>query len=650
MASPCMAEFLERRMMLAVAPAGPEFRVNTYTTNNQAYPATAMDADGDFVVVWQSTGQDQATGTNDGVYGQRFGADGAPRGTEFRVNTTVLGNQMRPQVAMDPLGNFVVVWESPDVSGPGIFAQRYNAAGVAQGGEFRVNTTTAQPQTYPAVAMGGDVGFVVTWTSYSQDLPNTDGVYAQRFTPDGTPAGPEFRVNTETASLQRFPTIGMSLAGDFVIAWSSDLQDPDNSTGIYAQRFDNAGVKRGGEFRVNTYTVGDQFEPSAAMDADGDFVVTWHGLEVGGNYGVFARRFDSGGAAQGVEFKVSTTVPGFQRNTAVAMDAVGDFVISWQDEHSGPTPGFNSVMARRFTSDGAAVTGEFLVNTADVGHHRLPAAAMDADGDFVIAWAGFGQDPGDTGNQSGVYAQRYAAPHAPRVTQVYVRSQNWPESFLNYLQAQGLGSNPYGFAVGGGAGQLADLPWTNLDLISVRFDSEVTVGLAHIAVRGVNVPSYGVNALSNDLGSHTATFRLTQQVAADKLVLDLTGVTGGGMALDGEWASGGTFPSGDGTPGGNFRFRMDVLPGNVNGTGSVLADDFSAVKARFFRSTSNPGSGATAYTVFHDVDGSGAILADDFSGVKARFFSSLPGPEPLAFAPAMFASARRVPVTRGLFS
>ena len=167
------AEFLERRVMLAVLPAGPEFRVNTYTPTNQAYPATAMDADGDFVVVWQSNGQDQPSGTNEGVYGQRYGADGAVRGGEFQVNTTVLSNQMRPQVSMDPIGNFVVVWESPDASGIGIFGRRYNAAGVPQGGEFLVNTTIAQPQTYPAVAMGGDVGFVVTWVSSTRTPAST---------------------------------------------------------------------------------------------------------------------------------------------------------------------------------------------------------------------------------------------------------------------------------------------------------------------------------------------------------------------------------------------------------------------------------------------------------------------------------------------
>ncbi len=35
-------------------PAGAEFQVNTYTTDQQEDPAVAVDADGDFVVVWHS--------------------------------------------------------------------------------------------------------------------------------------------------------------------------------------------------------------------------------------------------------------------------------------------------------------------------------------------------------------------------------------------------------------------------------------------------------------------------------------------------------------------------------------------------------------------------------------------------------------------
>ena len=60
----------------------------------------------------------------------------------------------------------------------------------------------------------------------------------------------------------------------------------------------------------------------------------------------------------------------------------------------------------------------------------------------------------------------------------------------------------------------------------------------------------------------------------------------------------------------------------------MLANDFSEVKRKFFASTSNPGTGPGAYSVFHEVNGSGSILANDFSAVKSRFFNTLPSPEP----------------------
>jgi hypothetical protein len=89
-------------------------------------------------------------------------------------------------------------------------------------------------------------------------------------------------------------------------------------------------------------------------------------------------------------------------------------------------------------------------------------------------------------------------------------------------------------------------------------------------------------------------------------------------------------PGGTGLEGGDFRFGFNVLPGDVNHSGTVLADDFSAVKKKFFASTTAPGTGEAAYNVFYDVDGSGSILADDFSEVKKRFFSKLPDGQPTA--------------------
>ena len=54
---------------------------------------------------------------------------------------------------MDAAGNFVVTWSSKDQDGDnwGVYAQRYNAAGVAQGGEFLVNVTTTKEQMHSSV-------------------------------------------------------------------------------------------------------------------------------------------------------------------------------------------------------------------------------------------------------------------------------------------------------------------------------------------------------------------------------------------------------------------------------------------------------------------------------------------------------------------
>ena len=101
---------------------------------------------------------------------------------------------------------------------------------------------------------------------------------------------------------------------------------------------------------------------------------------------------------------------------------------------------------------------------------------------------------------------------------------------------------------------------------------------------------------------------------------------------------------GDGTPGGDFRYELRVLQGDVDQGGSVLANDFSEVKQKFFSTAASPGSGAGGYSVFHDVDGSGDILAADFSAVKRRFFTQLPPPPTASewFPRARPADARRV--------
>jgi hypothetical protein len=381
----------------APVKAGIEFQVNTHTSSYQYNSSIAMDSDGDFVVVWQSY-QD---GGGYGIYAQRYNAAGAFQGSEFLVNTYTTSNQENPSVAMDSDGNFVVAWQSFNQDGAdyGIYAQRYNASGVAQGSEFLVNTYTGYDQKNPSIAMDSDGDFVVTWQSYAQD-GSGDGIYARRYNAAGTAQGSEFLVNTHTTNAQQFPSIAMDSDGDFVVAWQSVFQDGSN-WGVFGQRYNAVGVAQGSEFQVNTYTTSHQDFPSIAMDSDGDFVVAWQSRDQdGSDVGIYAQRYNAAGAAQGSEFLVNTYTTASQRNLSVAMDSDGNFVVTW--ESNDQDGDYWGIYAQRYNAAGIAQGSEFQVNTYTTSYQTNPAIAMDSDGNFVVAW-----DSEHDGDSYGIFVQRY---------------------------------------------------------------------------------------------------------------------------------------------------------------------------------------------------------------------------------------------------
>lgn len=385
--------------------SGPEFQVNTYTNNYQGLASVAMDTDGNYVIAWQSNGQD---GSLYGIYAQRYNAAGVAQGSEFLVNTVTANRQNKPSVAMDADGDFVIAWQSytQDGSDYGIYAQRYNAAGVAQGSEFQVNTYTTSSQSTPSVAMDANGDFVITWQSYAQDGSGY-GIFAQRYNAAGVAQGSEFQVNTFTNNPQNAPSVAMDADGDFVIAWQSF--GPDGSgLGISAQRYNAWGVAQGSEFQVNTYTTIYQYDPSVAMDADGDFVIAWQsGGQDGSEYGIYAQRYNALGVTQGTEFQVNTHTTSQQNGPSVAMDADGDFVIVWESYlQDGSDFG---IYAQRYNAAGIAQDTEFRINSYTTNRQFQSSVAMDADGDFVVAWESNLQD----GSSYGIYAQRYFTNTAP---------------------------------------------------------------------------------------------------------------------------------------------------------------------------------------------------------------------------------------------
>jgi hypothetical protein len=79
-----------------VVPLGAEFRVNTQTLGSQSNLQVAVQPNGDFVVAWDSTSGD---GNGAGVFGQRFDASGDTDGPEFQINTYTSDDQHIPRIA-----------------------------------------------------------------------------------------------------------------------------------------------------------------------------------------------------------------------------------------------------------------------------------------------------------------------------------------------------------------------------------------------------------------------------------------------------------------------------------------------------------------------------------------------------------------------
>lgn len=152
-----------------------------------------------------------------------------------------------------------------------MYGQRFDAGGVAQGTEFRVNTYTDSGQYEPDVAALKDGGFVVAWRSDGQDLSGA-GVYAQRYDASGVKVGNEFRVSTTTTSNQYQPTIAGLENGGWVVSWY------DDSVGdVMMQQYDSGGRQIDGQTRVNTYGFSTQQQPAVVSMADGGFVVAYAG-------------------------------------------------------------------------------------------------------------------------------------------------------------------------------------------------------------------------------------------------------------------------------------------------------------------------------------------------------------------------------------
>lgn len=365
------------------------------------------------------------------IYAQRFSTSGDPLGNDSKVSDNLTEKwTLNPDIASDSSGNFVIVWEDMrNGAHTDVFAQRFNATGEPVGGNFKVNYNVDDTwQDYAKVAMNAQGNFAIVWQDFQEcGVYHCFHIYGQRYNSSGVPQGSNFRVNdVDLDALD--PDVAMDSAGNFMVVWTEARESELYSTDIYGQAYNPSGQRVGDNFRINGDSLRlHQMSPAVCANNQGEFIVVWVEWDPEGEEPwsrVAARRYSSPGVPQGGGFRISLEDTISQKDwPQVVMDANGNFVVAWASFLGESADA--DVFGQRYNHLNQPQGSNFEVN--DDQPVFLPALSMTMtnSGDFLLAWSDDRIDNQfEQFRDMDIYCQRYNASGQPQGGNVKLNSEN----------------------------------------------------------------------------------------------------------------------------------------------------------------------------------------------------------------------------------
>ena len=372
-------------LMITVTLSGEERAVNVRTSGTQSNAAIAAGPRG-LIVVWNS--YHSSNGRSYDILARRLDPNGEPEGDEFQVNPADEGRQCAPSVATDSEGRYVVAWQGPGGDQEDVYVRLYDADGQPRSDVFVAPDDPNDRQLRPRVAVDSNGDFVVVWENRIAD--GNDEIYSvtgRWFSASGRPRGVSLRLDEGTGDA-RYPDVALDARGNAAVTW---LRDRDGKA-VFARRFDPNGAPQTASFEVSSWSFSSMTGPSVAMNKAGHFVVVWDGdPNRAGDDKVLARCYDPNGTAKGEPFRLDTSHEGAQQWPQVAIDDANAFVVVWQQEMPDPNTA-TDIVGRRFDEAGYAVGEPMLLNAYTSGHQRYPDVTFIPDGGIAAVWESEGQD------------------------------------------------------------------------------------------------------------------------------------------------------------------------------------------------------------------------------------------------------------------
>jgi hypothetical protein len=405
---------------VAGSSAAGQFLSTPAPTAFQAGRTAAESANGDYRVVWESS---------TGIYTRLFSASGVPLGNPFHVYNTD-GSDTQATVAMNASGASVIVWIRDNNGLDFVMTQHFGPDGAPVGvpSGFNNGASNGHNPSQPSVAMNADK-FII---AYTDTYGNSTQVQAYLFDPAARTSTP-VTVTSSTATSQ--PSVALNAAGKFVIAYTEDAGD--SNLDVYAQRFGAGGTRNGAALPVAT-TSHIENEPSAAIDARGDFVVAYTYVRssqlvdaspfpdyLNNQSEVHAVLYSArGGVLRTDTVWASPNIDENGYDPSAAMDGAGNLVVAYtKGGNYGPfysNDGGPTVWAAAYDKTGALVQGGLSLSSGytTLGnppggpaftYDSRPSVALCPTGHLVADWQNFGTQY--TGDLTGtaVYTQAFAS-------------------------------------------------------------------------------------------------------------------------------------------------------------------------------------------------------------------------------------------------
>lgn len=343
-------------------------------------PRVAADAFGRAIAVWS-----QDVSNDSRVFASRYTPSGG-WSPPVALDGSLSGQSVNPDIAMDPLGSAVAVWQVFDGVQTNISASRYTTSG-GWTAAVTIETDDRGWAQNPRVVADPAGNALAVW---QQSDGTRDHVVAARFSAQSGWMAP-VQVESNATGSSSFPEGGLDASGNAVVVWQ---QPAGGRESAWASR-GTPGGSWTEPVLLETDDTGDVAHPRLAVDRPGNAFVVWHQWD-GARYNVHGTSY-APGVGWTAPALVDTGDAGSATDPTVAADNTGNAYAVWHQWDGA-----------RYAVRGAL----FVAPTAPGAPTALQATA--GNGQVTLSWTA----PADNGGSAISAYNVYRSPDGVNFTQV----------------------------------------------------------------------------------------------------------------------------------------------------------------------------------------------------------------------------------------